>query len=281
MSKTIPALLATHYAQPATTLAYCLKVQRLDGVILGLTSADHDVTVAAQVYHPGFGVSDMASSAGLDVDNLEVSIFPGESLLTQAELAAGLWNKAAFTIFECNHLSPADGINVIKRGTTGDAALGEQMWSIEFRGLKQALQQPLGEVTSKTCRYRLGDSRCTVALGPFTFACTVTAAASRQVFTDNTKLQAAEYFAEGSVTFLTGPNAGYAQKCKLFAGGVFTLSLPMPFAVTIGDTFTAIAGCQKRLTEDCKTKFANVLNFGGEPHLVGVNALTSAPGASS
>lgn len=281
MSKTIPALLATHYAQPTTTLAYCLKVVRLDGGVLGLTSADHSITVSAQVYQPGFGLSDMACASGLDVDNLEVGIFPGQSLLTQAELAAGLWNKAAFTVFECNHLAPGDGINVIKRGTTGDAELGEQMWSIEFRSLKQALQQPLGEVTSKTCRYRLGDSRCTVVLAPFTFACTVTAAASRQVFTDSARTQAAEYFAEGSAAFLTGPNAGYSQKIKSFAAGVFTLSLPMPFAVAIGDTFTAVAGCQKRLTEDCKTKFANVLNFGGEPHLVGADALTSTPGSSS
>jgi hypothetical protein len=51
----------------------------------------------------------------------------------------------------------------------------------------------------------------------------------------------------------------------------------MPYAIQIGDTFSAVAGCQKRLAEDCGTKFSNVVNFGGEPHLPGIDALTSPP----
>lgn len=286
MSKTIPLALANHYASNATTLALCLKVVRRDAVVLGLTSADRAITVDGQLYHPGFGASDLAASAGLDVDNMEVSIFPGESALTQGELAAGLWDNAKFTIFEVNHRNVADGSNVLKRGTTGEAQLNQGLWTIEFRGLKQAFQQALGETNSKTCRYRLGDSRCTVNMAPFTYASTVTGVTSSQVFTASGRVEAAQWFVEGSVEFVTGANAGFSQKVKVFAAGVFTLALPLPFPVVIGDTFSAVAGCQKRHerttanpagVSDCVDKFANVLNFGGEPHLPGIDGLTALP----
>ena len=55
-----------------------------------------------------------------------------------------------------------------------------------------------------------------------------------------------------------------------------TLVLAMPAAVQVGDTFSIVAGCRKRL-EDCRDKFDNVLNFRGEPHRPGVDALTAAP----
>lgn len=284
--KTLPAPLAAHYALSNQTLCNCLKLVRADGATLGLTSLDVPITVDGLTYLPGFDMSDMVSQAGLAVDNMELQVLEADSVLAVADLLAGRWSGAEFTVFQVNYLAPAGGINLLKRGTTGDAQIKQGIWTVEFRSLKQALQQPLGEVTSKTCRYRLGDSRCTVDLGPHTFACTVTAVTSSQVFADSARTEADEWFAEGSVLFLTGPNAGYSQKVKIFAAGQFTLALPMPFPVGPGDTFTAITGCQKRHertlanpagVSDCLDKFDNVLNFGGEPHLPGVDVLTSLP----
>jgi len=74
-----------------------------------------------------------------------------------------------------------------------------------------------------------------------------------------------------------GANAGYTRKVKSFASGVFTLQLGFPFPMAIADSITVTAGCQKRLDEDCKTKFDNVLNFYGEPHLPGADKLLADP----
>jgi hypothetical protein len=51
--------------------------------------------------------------------------------------------------------------------------------------------------------------------------------------------------------------------------------------VAIGDTYSVHAGCTKRFTEDCTTKFANALNFQGEPHVPTVDELTAAPPAGA
>lgn len=64
------------------------------------------------------------------------------------------------------------------------------------------------------------------------------------------------------LTFTTGANAGLSQKVRSHAaGGALTLVLPMVMTVAVGDQFSIVAGCRKRLLEDCRDKFGNVLNF--------------------
>lgn len=281
--KTIASGLAAHYALETTTVAHCIKITRLDATVVAATSCDLPLVIGGVTYLPqGLDVSSLSSSSGLNVDNLELTILPDDTgPLSRSELLTGKWSGAAFELFEVNYLDLAGGINTLKRGRVGDIKLDRSKIVVELRSLTQALQQPIGEVTSRTCRNRLGDARCQVNLAPFTATGTVTSVASNQVFTASAMAQAAEYFEEGTLTFTSGPNAGYEQKVKLFAsGGVFTLSLAMPFTVGVGNTFSAVAGCKRRHITDCKTKFSNLLNFRGEPHLPGMDALTAAPEAA-
>lgn len=85
------------------------------------------------------------------------------------------------------------------------------------------------------------------------------------------------YFSEGIATFTSGACAGLCAKVKTYDGVRHTLSLPMLSALAVGDTLSMSAGCRKRLAEDCFATFNNVLNFQGEPHLTGIDALTAAP----
>lgn len=279
--KTFAGGLAAHYALDATTLCQCLKIVRSDGVSLHYTTAQIDVPVSGDVYlsAPGLEVSDLVNSSGLNVDNLEMTIIPEDSgYITRSDLLTGKWNGANFELFETSYVDPTIGINILKTGTLGEVRLARDSFVVELRGLAQALQQTIGAVTSKTCRYRLGDADCTVDLGPFTHNGTVSGVTSQQVFTASALTQPADYFVEGTVEFTSGNNDGYIQKCKIYTSGkIFTLSLPMPFPIQVGDTFTAIAGCRKRLSEDCYTKFDNVLNFGGEPHIPGIDSVTAPP----
>lgn len=276
--KTIPIALAAHYEQPATTIACFLNIERSDDEVFGFTEVDVATTVAGDVYEPGLDVSELSISAGAEVDNLQISAVPdGPDDPALIDLLAGRWDGARFTLFECNWKAPADGVNVLRRGWIGNVSETRGGYSIELRGLKQAWQQAVGAVTSKTCRARLGDEACTVDLAPWTHDYEVTSVASRHVFTCTDADEADDYYGEGTATGVTGANAGFSQKVKTFAGGVFSLSLPMPFVITSGDTFRVVAGCRKRLLEDCRDKFDNVLNFQGEPHVPGADLLTADP----
>jgi len=49
--------------------------------------------------------------------------------------------------------------------------------------------------------------------------------------------------------------------------------VPMLNLVQVGDVFTIYPGCQKRLQQDCITKFSNGINFGGFPYLPGIDKM--------
>ena len=274
--KTLPALLDAHYSAGTTTLADLLKITRTDGEIFAFTSAADDVTISAQLYTSaqGLNISSIEVSAGFAVDNLELTTLDDGTVFTKLEVLAGVWRNADFIISRYNWQTPTDGVEVRMAGTIGEVHLHRGYITAELRGLQQYLQQPIGSVSSKTCRARLGDALCTKSLTSFTHTGTVTSAASKQVFTASAMAQAADYFAEGILTWTNGVNNGLAVKVKTFASGVFTLMLPMLQTISVGNTFSVVAGCRKRMAEDCATKFDNVLNFQGEPHLPGIDEMT-------
>lgn len=297
--KTFATGLAAHYASGNTTLAAFLEIERRDGVFLRFNGTPNDIVVDGDTYKgsSGLDISDLASSNDLSVDTTNLTVFPGSDTVAQADLVAGLWDFATYRLFETSYVDPTIGINVLRRGWLGEFDVQVGKYTVELRSKKQALQQTLGAVTSPTCRYKLGstampDGLCTVDLAPFTQTDTLTAVdvgAPSRIFTCSADSNVDDYYGEGSCTALTGANAGYSRKVKDFAAGVFTLALAMPFAFDIGDTVSVVAGCRKRHerttdnpggVSDCKDKFNNVVNFGGEPHVPGADALTSDPDVS-
>ncbi len=279
---TIPPDLLAHYQGTETTLAWAIKITRTDAAVYGWTSADHDATISAVLYRsaPGLDVASFATSAGLAVDNTEITILPDDTVITRADLLAGRWNDAEYVLFRYNWADIGDGIEVRSVGHIGEAQSRGGVFVAELRGLQQYLQQPVGSVSTKTCRARLGDALCSVntAAAAYTKAGTLTHVTSKQVFRDSARAEAADFFGEGVLTFTTGDNIGLSQKVKAHAAdGTFTLSLPMIMPVQVGDAYSVVSGCRKRLDEDCATKFGNVLNFQGEPHRPTIDELTSAP----
>ena len=277
--KTIPAPLLAHYALPATSLAYGLKLTRTDATVYGFTSSDvaTNQTGDGVLYRsaPGLDVSSLVSSAGFAVDNAEITVLTDDTLITRPDVLAGRWDGAAFVLFEYNARAPAQGMNVLKTGRLGNLQPRRGAYVAELRGLRQALQIGASTVTQPNCRNRLGDARCGVPLGPITHAGTVTAVTGNAVFTDSALAQPADYFGAGDLTWVTGLNAGLSVKVSAFASGQFTLARPMALEVQVGDTFTAVRGCRRRLEEDCVAVYANVLNFWGEAHLPGRDRVTA------
>lgn len=276
--KTIPINLANHYASPTTNLSWALKVTRKDTTVYAFTSDMVDTEIAGITYlaSQGLDVSNIEISAGFAVSNLELTTLDDGTIFNRPDILAGKWYNAKFELFRYNSLAPSDGVDTILVGTLGEVEMRNGSIMVELRGLQQYLQQPIGSVSSKTCRARFGDALCTKSIATFTVTGSITSVTSQQIFTDTTRAEAADWFSEGSVTFTSGSAEGLTSKIKTHAaGGVITLTLPILLQLSVGDTYSMVAGCRKRLTEDCNTKFSNAINFQGEPHLPGVDALSS------
>jgi len=279
VSKTIPIDLLAHYQLGTTSLAALLKMVRKDGAIYGFTSASDDVVIDGVRYDgtQGLQASSLITSSGLSVDNMELTTLDDGSVFVAGEIIAGLWINAEFTVSVYNWRSPGDGVDEKITGYIGGVRIREGVVTAELRGLQQYFQQTIGSVTSKTCRARLGDGKCRKDLAAFTFTETVTGVTSNQVFAATGLVQASDYFGNGELKWLTGANAGLEHVVKIFESSQITLLLPTYFAVEVGDTFRAIAGCRHRREEDCRDKFDNVLNMQAEPDVPGVDKMMSSP----
>jgi uncharacterized phage protein (TIGR02218 family) len=282
--KTLPTNLATHIATRSTTLAMALKITREDGEIFGFTTHDISDVVSSITYsaNPGLQATSIKITSGVAVGNLELTTLHDGTVFTTADILGGVWRNAAFTIFRYNFAALTDGIDTLLAGTFGEFEIRQNAVVIELRDLRQYLQQEVGDASSKTCRARLGDSRCGVVLtgspNAFTVFGSVTSVTSNQVFRDSARAEAVNWFDEGELEFTSGPNTGLRAKVKSYAAnGTFTLAIPLLGTVAIGHSFTAIAGCRKRREEDCRDKFNNVLNFVGEPDRKGIDNLTERP----
>jgi uncharacterized phage protein (TIGR02218 family) len=280
--KTIPIALASHYAGKARSVALFLKLtRRADGEVFGWNSTDIPLELDSVTYAPGLEVTQIALAAGLGVNNLELTVLPDEDggTVTRADLLTGVWDGSAFDLFEANYRSLGDGVNSLLSGINGEVTVNRGSFVVEMRGKLQFLNQPIGIVTSKTCRAILGDASCTVDLEPLTVTGTLTGVTSRQAVTDSARTEADEWYAEGTFTATSGANASpihYSRRVKLYASDTFTFDQPFPYDFEVGDTYTAVVGCRKRL-EDCRNKFDNVLNMQAEPHGRGIDVITATP----
>jgi uncharacterized phage protein (TIGR02218 family) len=277
MTRTVAAPLQTAIDTGTTRFVWGLRIVRSDNESFAITSATRPKTVDTDTtFLPGLDVRSLVQSAGFGVDNTELQIVNADEI-TRAGILAGLWDAAEFSLTLFDWSQPTAGEIVMMTGTLGEIRPRHGHFVTELRDIRQALQQDTTDVVQPDCRYRLGDAKCTldITAPPFTVTGTVSTAASRYVFTDTSRTEADDYFGAGEVRFDTGLNAGIRLLVReyLSASDQFTFALAAPYTITPGDTYTAIVGCRKRAFEDCRDKFNNIVNFGGEPHKARVDFL--------
>ena len=276
MKPTTPAL-AAHLAGEVTTLATCWRLERADGWVRGFTDHDRELVVDGLTYvaSTGFLPSAIKTASDLSVDNLDVDGFLDDAALRAEDLIAGLFDGARIEVFIVNWADLGQGRLLLRKGFLGEIKRADQRFSAEIRGLSNRLQQTAGKLYSRLCRVDLGSSECGVALGPRTDAYAVT----QVIAADTVRIvtaRATGYFTFGKATFTTGANAGAVNEVLLHDGQTIRLFVPMPRPIVVGDQIVLVAGCDKT-PETCNAKFANILNFQGEPHIPGNDKVFSYP----
>jgi len=173
MAKTISAALKLHIAGSTTTLCTCWLITRRDGVVYAFTEHDTDLVVSGTTYTASLGYTRtaLASHTDMTVDNSELRGILDDTILTEADLNAGLLDMADVRVFVVNYADTTQGILKMRRGTLGDVILsptGE--YQTELRGLNQKLANMVGELWSPDCRADLGDTRCKIPIKPYDIA---------------------------------------------------------------------------------------------------------------
>ncbi len=282
--RAIPAGLQAHLDSGATTLCWCWRITRNDGVALGFTDHDRDLVFGGTNFEAssGFTSTEIAGAVGLNVDALDVESAVTSDRLSEDDLAAGLFDNAAIEIFRANWEDPDQRV-LMRYGNLGEVSRGTTHFKAEVRGLAHELQQPKGRIIQFACDADLGDGRCTVDLDQDAFkgSGTVTALADRRTLTvSGLGSFEQDWFTRGLLAWTSGANTGLKAEVKLHSkrDGAVTLELwqAMSRAVEAGDAFTLTAGCDKSF-KTCKAKFDNAVNFRGFPHVPGIDFALAVP----
>ncbi len=277
----IPAAFAAHLAGGVTTLCRCWSLRRRDGVALGFTDHDRDLTLAGLVHaaRTGLEAAEASAELGFAVSGGDVAGALSSLGLTEADIAGGLYDGAAVETWLVDWTHPETRL-LLDLATIGEVRREGDAFVAELRGLTHRLDAERGRTYRATCGADLGDGRCRVDLAPWRTTGTVVdvpepatlAAALAGTVPDG-------LFTGGRLAWTGGANAGLAADVRLQLGDLIELWTAPPRPVAAGDGFTLTAGCDKRLAT-CRDRFANAANFQGFPHMPGNDAVMRPVSAS-
>lgn len=273
--RTYSANMLAHIAQVSTTLTRCLRIERLDGVVLAITAFNRALTIdtghgsPTDVYEP-FGINkmDLTAQNDMDVGTTECMLLQSD-LLTDDDLLLGRWDFAAYELFEVNWADLSMGRILLQSGNLGVCRSGRLKFETELLGLMQHVQNSIGNLNSPLCIADLGDELCQVDLNgtsgsspsePLTVTGTIDAIDSDFYgIHDTARTEPANRFANGKMTLTDGPYVGMSFEVRAYISGFWVLFTAVPDGVTVGTGYSMSVGCDKS-KRMCIDFFDNILH---------------------
>lgn len=260
-----------------TTIAFCWRIERRDGVTVGLTDHDHDLVIEGLLHRatPGMTPSAITRNDMLDADTMDVVGALSHDVISETDLLAGRWDGARMTVFIVDWTGKAGQV-ALGEGVIGAVETRDNGFTAELRGASAALDRPVVEETAPECRAELGDRRCRVAMAGHRRLARVVAVDNHQLMLDAVEPVAGAY-GQGRLRWITGANSGLESAVAASAQASVTLRMTPFHPIMPGTLVEMIEGCDKSLAT-CATRFGNAANFRGEPYLPGIDLLTRYPG---
>lgn len=254
-------------------IARLLKITCTNGDVFAFTDSDVHLTVDGVTYEPAPGLSSVRLNATSDNQVSNQRLTASVVDVPEDLILGGVFDEAEVEAAWTSWADPSLGRVVIFKGTFGQISWDETNFEVDVVSASKLLGRVLGWTYTSTCRHKLfGGAEagrlgyCGLNSASFTFTGTVSAVAVPKWKFGTGLVNPDGYFSAGVLTWTSGNNAGLSSTVKKYASGNIDLYVPTAFAIQAGDTFSIQAGCDKTL-ETCKTKFNNVNNFGGFPHI--------------
>ena len=273
--KTVPGPLLTALQEEATTLALLVNIELPGGRQLGFTSSDRDIPYNSVAYtaNNGCAISQIQTVLGTGAQAVTITCLISDDGVSAQMIEAGALDAAICRVYvvDFENFDASIGITdaiLYYYGYIDNVAYSDRITAaIEVQPLLSRNAVIAPDLYSSNCRADLGDNRCTVDIDGLKKQATVVATGNAQVFyTDNADPDST--WQAGIAFFTGGDNKTFSYEIQDSAeDGTITLKGLMPFPIQVGDTLVLYPGCDKT-TIMCNQRYANILNFQGEPFTV-------------
>ena len=274
--KSLSPALQAHLDGGTTSLAWCWRISRPDGVALGFTDHDRMLAFDGTEFEPesGFAASEIRAGSDLAVDAQDATGVLTSDRITETDILDGRWDNAAVELWRVNWADTSQRV-LLRRGAVGQIRRGRMAFVAEVRSLAHVLGQTVGRTFQAGCDAALGDARCGIDLENPTHKGTGVVTdllRDRAFLASGLAGFAAGWFTSGTLTWTSGANEG--RITEVLSHGLTDAIATLTFLeapvrpIAEGDSFIARAGCDKRIAT-CRTRFANTVNFRGFPSIPG------------
>lgn len=275
--------LQTKLDRDATTFCNCWRLARYDGVVMGFTDHDRDLSFNGVVFgaNTGLSASQLEKGLGLAPGTSEGAGALSDDSLTESDLLNGLYDGASVETWLVDWTDLNDRV-LLDVATIGEVRRGERAFSAELRSSAHVFDQQRGRAFQRGCSADLGDARCGVDVLSSTFRTSgvVVTYVGGVLKLDLAASFELGFFTGGSLTFTGGANAGARLTIKAHRQSETSATIALwtapGGAVLPGDAISIVAGCDKS-PSSCKKKFDNIVNFRGFPHMPGNDRVIAYP----
>jgi uncharacterized phage protein (TIGR02218 family) len=198
--------------------------------------------------------------------------------ISSADLASGRFDGArvAIGIVDWETLEN----HVLYRGAIGSVIEEGSKFTAQLVSRKAELQHDPVPRTSPTCRAVFCGPGCTLSAVRYTHRATVTSAQLEQNALTISTSADTELFLGGAIRVCDGPLAGQSAEIISVSGAQLVLGTPLDQSPAAGTRLRLTEGCDRTIAT-CSGRFANGINFQGEPYLPGNDMIARYPSSST
>jgi hypothetical protein len=166
--RAVPEEMAARIESGAATLCHVWLLRRADGAKMGFTDHDRPLTVDSVLCAAasGWSAGAMDSDVGLAAGTATVAGGLDDVGLTEAEVEAGLYERARVELWRVDWLRPDLRVRLWTARLTRIRREGAAFVA-ELEGPLAALERVVGRTYGRDCDAQLGDTRCGVDLAAF------------------------------------------------------------------------------------------------------------------
>lgn len=285
ISTTPPTLAAWLASARAAMIVDAYTLITTTGVVARWIDADFDFTVPGAPVRtftrgPLLDRGDIKQTVGLSVDSLSLTMRPN--------LERGPAMVGSQTLLRAAQTGVLRGATMLLERLVFDDSTYQGRWT-EFAGTLgvkntaggiikadvlselNLLDTPMPrDVYQSQCKNQVFDSDCGLARASWQATGAVNSLVAGLTARSNFGSalgHPASWFAQGTVQFTTGANAGIKRTVKGYSSGAFSFFLPWPNVIAVTDAFVALPGCNRSLDGGGCAKFNNRGRYRGEPFI--------------